>query len=391
MFIANLEKIKRYNQKEVLMETVLDLNYLDLNAKQNLGGVKYCNKRLGFEDSKVVEMLKIKHKTANLLKKWQFYKRSDRMLDCTFLFWVKGCELLCCIVRRLSCGNPMCPVCGKIGSWPHQQRQRRVRNLILGIPKMMYFVFTWPKWVSVTKPDRGKLRDINKEIFGLLQEHFGIIAALECMHWTGEKRPGLHVHPNWICFDANPIESPVKSPLELRLAKQDWIAIVRRYFGTKVGMASFHYSFVLSLPQQISLIEYVTRSTLIGPSFDSLWETDKKYAYETSRGMNVRWFGALNSKHKKEFLAKYKTSIVPPEPAVLDTKNCLIHRLPLENFGIHALEDVMRMDVVPFDQVTWVDPLTKMAYEAKEKEEQYQKELQEMSSLLQNILREEKV
>lgn len=317
-------------------------DYLDTKAK-----VSFLLDDNGLQQPKLKELL------AKYLYHAGHVKKADSVSGCGHYWASFACFNGHKIYRKLSCGLPYCPTCGKPGSALNKKRANRVKDVLLGFDAIGHFVFTLPKEISERMPDPVQINSLYKLAWKILSEIFDAEAAVIALHFCGDEKSGLHLHFD-CSFPVINTEGECQYPLGiLNLARDRWTWGVNAMFDTIYLQMVGHYNFVNTREQELHLIKYITRSTITADKFIELPDTQKEYCVKMSKVKIIRYFGNFVGKKKDEFLKKYKVNVERATPGLIEQNICPICNEKMK----HSLHPVF-MDDINLSQFEWYDDRT---------------------------------
>ena len=319
-------------------------DYLDTYAK-----VSFPLENNGLQQPKLKELV------AKYLYHAGYVKEANRVSGCGQFWAPLSCSKGHRIYRKIACGLPYCPTCGKSGSGLNKKRSNRVKDVLFGFSSIGHFVFTLPKEVSARLPDPGQINSLYRLAWRILNEVFSAKAAVIVMHFCGDKHPGLHLH-----FDCSfPIVDTggeCQYPLGiLNLAREQWTWGVNAIFDTIYLQTVGHYNFVNTIEQELHLIKYVTRSTVPAEKFMELPEAQKEWVIKMNKTKIIRYFGNFVGKKKVEFLKKYKIEVERPEPGLIERNICPICNEKMRRSLPVFMDDLPLSQLERYDRHTFID------------------------------------
>lgn len=257
---------------------------------------------------------------------------------------------------RMTCHREFCFRCGMTNSLAHKKRYHRVLDRLLWSEILGYVVFTFPKEVSDSMPDRLLLGTMEKETSRIIKENFNAPGHMVRFHLMGNKVGDLHIHIN-VLFPITETNGKGEVPQEvLNNVRQEWTNYLNVTFSLANKTTNVFYKFAVDEIQKRHIASYVTRPIITSTKFLSLSDSARHYVLSLQGWHNTRWFGKLSNCKYKEFLESrgidHEKSL---NEDVALSKVCPVCHQRFRFMGTADIRDVLEEDYRKPTNDVWVD------------------------------------
>lgn len=340
------------------------------NKEHNLGKIPAYAKDMVKEE--IIDYVAGKQYTTTDEKKSESYGKLVKALETCGMNYVHlqaGPQEV--KLARIHCNQEFCPTCGQNDSALHKKRAGRAQDRLLWSKMLGYMIFTLPRSISDSNPDRDTLVKLSKKTWEITKKYFNTPGGVTRIHFMGEDPAKLHIHFN-VLF---PLQSDRGAVSEECLAeiRKEWTDFLNSEFNLEIPVANIFYKFAIEAGKQIHKIKYVFRPVVTPDKFITLSEKDRDYILSFKGWHNTRWYGKLANACYKKYFEELKIELPEDYEHVAPISGEKYHMMGIVprgdvNEGRFTDEDGHGYQMAPIDNNTYVDLATWYFLKEKRKE-----------------------
>ncbi len=253
--------------------------------------------------------------------------------------------------KLLVCGRDYCPTCGatkrlgfkRIYSDAHKRRTARAAEVLMPLPVLGRVIFTLPKEISLSLPGKEIVESLYRSAWDIVRRQFHTPGAKSRVHFAGDRKPGLHIHFNFL-FPVSHRRGRV-SKERLRRVRVAWAGAVNNLLGTNYEKLNFEYSLTTVPGKKAHRIAYQYRPVVTPKNF-MLLSNNEKFYYLGFRGWhNSRSWGVLSDSKVGGYMRRKKVEPLETKEVLFEKGICPICREKLIYRGI-VLRDELPVETL---------------------------------------------
>ena len=256
---------------------------------------------------------------------------------------------------RQFCGREYCPICGAKDSFYHKRRVSRAAEHFLWDCPWGNLVFTMPKHISESHLSKRYLRILQKAVWEISRDNFGIEGASVTIHLLGRAEKGLHVHFEVLFCITRTGGKGVVPKIVIDKTKKAWRNKLNEIFNLNLDKIDLRYSFVTSKPKKWHKLNYIHRSVCTEDAMLKLSDDDKRYILSLKGYHRNRYYGCMAGRNLHKWLRKYWAPLRVVEVPAIERRVCPICKVRLRYQGRLWITDIPYSQVEQYNDSIWVD------------------------------------
>lgn len=256
---------------------------------------------------------------------------------------------------RQFCGREYCPICGAKDSYYHKRRVSRAAEHFLWESPWGNLVYTMPKHISESHLSKRYLRILQKAVWEITRDNFGIEGVSVTIHLLGRAEKGLHVHFEVLFCLTRTGGKGLVPQIVIEKTKKAWRNKLNEIFKLDLDKVDVRYSFAASKPKKWHKLNYIHRSVCTEDAMLKLSDDDKRYILSLKGFHRNRYFGAMAGRNLHKWLRKYWAPLRIREIPAIERRVCPICKVRLRYQGRLWITDIPYSQVEQYNDSIWVD------------------------------------
>ncbi len=296
-----------------------------------------------------------KKELSDWLEQNGYIDEAWKLAECGLKFghYVCGCNKD--YYYRQDCGREYCPRCGAKDSYYHSRRvMRAAEHFIFAIP-WGKLIFTMPKAISESRLEKRYLYMIQKTVWEVAQDNFGMAGALIVLHPIGEPKNGLHVHYEVLFMIQGTFGKAKVPPEVLERTKKAWALKLNEMFNLNLETTNIEYKFKLEKRRKWHMLQYALRPVCTEEAMNQLSDEDKKWILGLKGFHRTKYYGEISNSKLHAFLRKSWAPITVRDIPPLEKKVCPFCKTKMRYIGWCFESDINKMNFVKYSERIYID------------------------------------
>ena len=256
---------------------------------------------------------------------------------------------------RQYCGREYCPICGQKDSYYHHRRTLRAAvHFIWAIP-WGNLTFTIPKDISESYLSKRYLSILQKAVWEVARDNFGVEGVEVVIHPLGQAEGGLHIHFEVLFMIVGTFGKAMVPPVVIENTKKAWALKLNEIFNLKLTTADVRYSFVTKKSKKWHKMNYIHRPICTEDAMLKLSDQDKKYILSLKGFRRIRYFGCMADRKIRQWLRKHWAPIKIRDFPMIERKVCAICKQKMRYIGFEWVNNIPTSQVVKYNDNIWID------------------------------------